>query len=347
MAAAYKLVTTAFNRAWSEAAQKTQRMNAVVSAAFSGGEVSSGVSRGGPVGGADDPDLVDTSKTGADHANLARAVEFVSGKASEILERDLADVLARFQQRFLSPGPELAAAQAWLNKVLRPGAGTGVNANVEAGIWNRASARVAQGADLALCDGLLVTMGAGVPVAVQKLRAQHTVLRQQEGLARQRTEAAVQANQIEVENTKFAVEQVIKAQKLALDAARDYIGALIGFKMFGMQLGETLITNKFALIDAAMAAASARIALEEQKVRVLIAEAEADTTVQANRNDSLMTIAQAQVQMLLSEAQSLATQASAMLNSFQASAGTQAGRSEGVSYNYQGDVDADVSPRVL
>lgn len=220
------------------------------------------------------------------------------------------------------PDPDFyREALKWCNKAIVQG-GTGIRPSVEAALWERNRARITNEFTSADAQAEREWAARGFPLppgalAGQKAQIRVAAARELAGSSR---EIAIEAFKVEVENTRFAVEQLLNWRKAALDAAGKYIAALAGAPETAMKLATGLANIKGDLARALTALYQAEVAALEPRVRMAITDAELQQRASEANMKAQVDMIQAKLQGALGAAQMLATQAAAGLNAINAQA---------------------------
>jgi hypothetical protein len=145
----------------------------------------------------------------------------------QIIE-DLANRYAAYVLEYFPMDPALMqSVESWLVAAIRDG-GSGINAAVEAQIWQRDRDRITTEANSAADTAVAGWAARGFPMppgaavgAVQDIR-----VKQSTAIAAVSREAAIKAFEAEIENVRFAITTAVDYRTKALSAAGDYIRAM-------------------------------------------------------------------------------------------------------------------------
>lgn len=117
-----------------------------------------------------------------------------------------------------------SAAEGWINTQLAAG-GSGINAAVEALIFERGRSRILAGAVRATDEVAGIWSAKRFPIPPGALQHQTLQIQQkaQDELGKMSTDAAIESFRAELEMTKIAIASAKEARQLALSSANDYI----------------------------------------------------------------------------------------------------------------------------
>ena len=153
----------------------------------------------------------------------------------------------------------LSAAETKLQSLLSAG-GSGVNAGVEAQIWQRDRDRILTEMNRAVDEAAAVWAGRRFPLPPGALQHQTLQLQQkaQDELAKSSREIAIKTYEVEIDMLKFAISEAIKLQQVAINAAGDYIKAIASSQQtsYQMAMGKSQAQN--GLISAVASFLTAR-----------------------------------------------------------------------------------------
>lgn len=245
-------------------------------------------------------------------------------KYSQIIT-DLSDQFEQFfDDYFPANDAAMAAAQSWLTRALTTG-GTGLSSSVEAQIVARDRARVQRDAQRA-SEAVMETFAArGFPLPPGAAVHAVTVANQQaaELSAQSSRDIAIKQMELEIENVRFAVQQVINERVSSIQAAGDYIRTLAIGPEIAARLATSSADAQARLISAATGYYSARIRVEE--LRYDVAKTNAGNTLDAGKTNvgAFMERVRNNTNAVVSVAASLGSQSGAALNAVHASAGVQ------------------------
>lgn len=157
--------------------------------------------------------------------NSTLTFEAQRDKIIQLLSDELAGYFAKYYPLAADAFDE---ATNWLVNSITVG-GTGINPTVEDQIWQR-------GRDRVIADGLraesqtqneFAMRGFSLPPGAMAARLQQVRFEQLSKTQEQSRDVAIKQADIEVENLRFAVEQAIRSRVAAMQAAADYIRALM------------------------------------------------------------------------------------------------------------------------
>lgn len=251
----------------------------------------------------------------------------------------LADQFANFiDQYFPNECGYLQAAQRWICDTIQNG-GTGINPIVEQQIWARDRSRVladARSQEAELIDGFAarrypIPPGAAVG-AVMKLRAEAAGK-----IAQASRDVAIKQAEIEIENTKFAVEKAIDLYSSAMGAAGDYIKSLVSSSGNMSQLLPSVTDSQSRLIGAAADYYRARIQVEDLRLKAAMPNGEWRQQANVKNVDNEMQAMRNRVDAAIEAAKAMAQQASAALNAMHASASMSDSVGTSHSWSYEGN----------
>lgn len=232
---------------------------------------------------------------------------------------------ADFLDKYL-PNPEFYDnALAWCNRAVMQG-GTGVNANVEAQIWERHRSRIMGEAGAAEREAQtqIAARGFSLPPGALVGRVQQIRLDTQGKLAEQARDIAIKSFETEIENVRFAVEQILSQRAVALNAANDYIKALAMGPEMGIKLATGLAGLKSDLARNLVALYQAESAAMEPRIRLAITDAELRQQANVKNMEAVLATIEERVKAALGAAQMAGSMAAAGLNAINASVGVSA-----------------------
>lgn len=233
---------------------------------------------------------------------------------------DLSDKYAAFLVDFFPVDDALmAGVQGWLQQVLGSG-GTGVNAAVEAQIWQRARDRIGTEAASASEESMAVWSSRGFPLppgaAVASLQAiARDRAAQMAGVSR---DAAIEAFNREVENARFAVQNAISFRSQSVQAAGDYIRAMALGPQLATQLATTAADAQARLISSVGGYLNARVNVAELAQRRNLAVADQRFQANVREIETFKGMVGIRTDATVGAANSLGQQAAAALNALNA-----------------------------
>lgn len=210
-------------------------------------------------------------------------------------------------------------AVAWLVRAITQG-GTGLAPAIEAQIWQR-------GRDRILSDGLraetqameaFAARGLSQPAgalagALQEIR--RDTLAKNSEFSR---DVAIKAAEIELENVKFAVEQALKLRLSAIQAAVDYIKALMSAPEIAMRYATALPNLQANLINAAGSFYRARLERDDLAMRAAISNQDLAVKWFGIINDATVRSTDARVHAAVGAAQAAGNTAAGAMGSINA-----------------------------
>lgn len=235
---------------------------------------------------------------------------------------DLSNKFAGFLTEFFPLDTSLmTSVEAWLRRAVEDG-GTGVNAAVEAQIWQRDRDRITAEAASASDEAVASWAARGYPMppgaalaTVQDIQRKRVA-----EINAQSREVALNMFKVEIENVRFAVKTAIDYRTSAIAAAGDYIKAMALAPQLATQLATASSDAQARLISAASTFYNARINVAQlaQQKNLTITEYNLRAAMQTSQNS--VNYSQLRANTALGVAQSLGQQASAALNSVNATA---------------------------
>ncbi len=161
------------------------------------------------------------------------------------------------------------AGMDWLINTITNG-GTGINPAVEHQIWQRGRDRVIAEGDRADSQTLIQfsQRGYALPSGVMVKQLQANRFEQLARLQEQSRDVAIKQAELEIENLRFAVQQVIDARLRALAVAADYIRAITGGFESAVRISNLEAQAKAALMAATADLYRARLQRDEIAMRV-------------------------------------------------------------------------------
>ena len=292
------------------------------------------------------PDVLEppvTIPTDAQGASVAKFYEL-----SQAVINQLADLFSGYMTKYFPDDtPYLQEAQNWIVKALTVG-GTGLNANVEDQMWQRDRSRITRDSLKAEEEAIATWAARRYPLPPGAATYQVMGIRgaAADQIAESSRSLAIKQMEIEIDNTKFAVEQAIKLYSAAMNAAVDYVKALSVGPASGMQIIPSITDSQSKLIGAANQYYQSRIAVEELRMKAAQVGSEHDQAARAKNVDALLTLIKERVDAAIAAAQSMGTQAASALNSLHAAASGsyQGSASNSVQYQYSNETSGTVAP---
>ena len=180
------------------------------------------------------------------------------------------DKLATLVANYLSshfPNDAYDTGLSWINSAISGGV-TGIPSNVEAQIWNRGRDRVNIDNQRALNDTTAEFAARGMPLPPGALVAQLQALRL-DGLQKNADvsrDTAIKAVDVQIEFIKLAVQEAMKMRYQAMQAATDYIRALVSISGTALQSSHSMANIQADLINASANFFNARTRVAELQV---------------------------------------------------------------------------------
>lgn len=219
-----------------------------------------------------------------------------------------------FTQYFPLDTTIMSSINAWFDAALA--GGTGINATVEAQIWQRDRDRITQQALSASNEATASWAAKGFPLppgaavaAVAQINRDRDIK-----IGESSRDHAIKAWEMEYENVKFAIQQTIDFRVKAIAAAGDYIRTIALGPQIGSQLATAALNAQANLINAATGFYNARIRVQEAHND--IQKTQFQHTLQAGMKsaDLFMESVRTQASSAVAVANALGQQASAALN---------------------------------
>lgn len=234
----------------------------------------------------------------------------------------LVDAFAGYMTKYFPEPAYYKDALAWCGRAITAG-GTGIRAPIEQQLWERNRARIMSDYASAVDQAENEWANRRFPLPPGSLVGQLNSLRTNsfKELAASSRDIAVKSFEQEIENVRFAVDQLLNFRIAALDAANKYIGALTGATDTAVKLATGLASLKGEMARALTAMYQAEISALEPKVRMAITDAELAQKASEKNIDASLATLDAKVKSAMAAAQMLATQAAAGLNAIGARAG--------------------------
>lgn len=249
---------------------------------------------------------------------------YQSAKAE--LTTQVADSLTNFLTGFFPLGQEVNYARQWIENQLLNG-GSGINANVEAQIWDRDRSRILADADRVADEATALWASRGYPVPPGALTNQVLQINRdaQKAIAESSRAAAIKAFETDIENTRFAIQQAMEYRRTAMTTALQYVGLkVLESAKVGAQLGTSLIESEVNIARALTAMYQAQTAAAELPLKIQTTNAELSQRSKEANQKASVDMVKLRVDAFTAAAQQLSTQAAALLNGFHASVGVSA-----------------------
>lgn len=231
------------------------------------------------------------------------------------METLVASSFSGFLSTYLPISPSLQYALDWLGRAINVG-GSGINAAVEAALWQRDRGRILADSERAADEAMATWANRGFPLPPGALTNQVNQINLDAGrkLAESSRTAAIESFKAELENVRFAVKEAIDYRTAAINAAGDYIKTMMLGPQTAMQLATGLANLKNDLARTLVSFYTAQNTAAEIPVRLAIAQGELSARVgQANLEAEKGSV-DAKVRAGIAGAQMAASQASAGIN---------------------------------
>lgn len=257
---------------------------------------------------------IPTSATGVDGAlfdsTYQRIINDLSGKYAAFLT-----------EFFPINGGLMAGVEDWLTRAVTTG-GTGVNADVEAQIWQRDRDRITTDAASASDEAVAAWAARGFPLPPGAANAslQAIARKRTADIAAQGREVAINAFRVEIENVRFAVTTAVSYRSQAVQAAGDYIRAMALGPQLATQLATTATDAQGRLISAATGYYRARIDVAQLAQQRNLAITDFNLRAATVSSQNAVNYSQLRANTAVGVAQSLGQQAAAALNAVNATA---------------------------
>lgn len=265
--------------------------------------------------------------------NSAELTALYQSTADEI-KALIGNGLTGFYTSYFPLGNELAAARAWVENAITNG-GTGLNANIEAQIWERDRSRVLREAARATDEIMASFAARGYPLPPGALIDQVSRIDQdaRDKTAQASRDVAIKQAEIELENIRFAIGKAIDMRTAAIQAAGDYIRTLALGPQLGVQMATAVIDAKSKMAGALTSFYQAKISALELPLKAEIAEKTSNVEIRKANLAALTGSISARVATVEAAARAAGTQAAAALNSINASTGFTGGGGTSLSYS--------------
>lgn len=247
--------------------------------------------------------------------------EIVFNTQRQILTTQIENGFAEFIAEYFPNPVYYEDALDWCHRAFTEG-GTGINADVEQQLWERARGRILSDSARATDEALSTWAGRRFPLPPGALTGQVNQINLDAGrkLAEQSRDIAIKSFEQEIENVRFAVKEVIDQRKVALDAAGEYIKTLMLAPQTAMQLATGLANIKSDFARNLVALYSAEAAALEPRVRLAITDAQLRMQASSENMRAQSASRDAKVQAATTGAQMVASMASAGINAINAQA---------------------------
>lgn len=231
------------------------------------------------------------------------------------LEATVGTKLDSFMADYFPSTAGYDAAMNWLNEAIANG-GTGIRPAVEQQLWERGRARILGDSERAEGEAMATWANRGFPIPPGALTSQVNQIRLDAGrkLAEQSRDITVKSFDAELENTRFAVAQVLDLRFKAISAAGDYIKTIMLGPQLASQLALSQVDAKVRIATALTSLYGAEVSAQEPRVRMILGQADIKTRIgEANLRASSGAL-EARVRAAMEYAQMLGNQAAAGLN---------------------------------
>lgn len=230
----------------------------------------------------------------------------------DLLSNKLADF---FREYYPLTNDAYDDAVAWLVDTITNG-GTGLNATIEAQIWQRARDRViTEGRRL---NNQIVTgyaaKGHSLPQGSMLRKIEDARSDGYRNLSTASTDIAIKQVEIEIETIKFAITKAMEMRQIAIGAAVDYIRALASLAPDAARIAELTSDAKAKMMAATADMYRARMSRDELVLRSKITELATATEIYRHKGDMSIRSDTVDVQAVASAAEVYGRTASAALS---------------------------------
>lgn len=210
-------------------------------------------------------------------------------------------------------------AMEWVCQTIANG-GSGIPPGIENQIWERDRARILADADRAQEESTDTWAAKGYPLPPgAAVHSRLTIARAaQDKIAQSSRDAAIKHIDIIVENLRFAVQQGIQLRIASLNAAAQYIEAIMRGPALAAQMATSQVNAQAGLISAASSFYNARINVAQLEAHVREFNASQVNQFSLAVVNSAPGLAQARAQAALGAATAAGNQAAAALSSINA-----------------------------
>ena len=231
------------------------------------------------------------------------------------LEATIGSSLTGFLSSYFPNTAGYDAAVAWLNNAIANG-GTGIRSAVEQQLWERGRARILSDSQRTEDEAMATWANRRFPVPPGALVGQINVIRLDAGrkLAEQGRDIAIKSFDAELENTKFAVTQVLDLRFKAVAAAGDYIKTIMLGPQVASQLAMSQIDAKVRIASALTSLYGAEVSAQEPNVRMMLGRADIQARIGTANLQAQSSALEARVRAAMAYAEMLGNQAAAGLN---------------------------------
>ena len=220
-----------------------------------------------------------------------------------------------FISQYFPPPHCHEAALRWCCRAINEG-GTGIRASVERQMWERDRARIGREFERQQQAAAAEWAAKGYPMPPGALAAQVAQMRVEAAreLSASSREIAIKSFETEIENIRFAVQQLLDWRKAALDAAIRYISALAASADAAAKVATAVSQMKHNLANALVQLYAAEVHASEVEARAAMHHAELTQRNEKIKADVFSAMVDARVKVAMANAQMLGTQAAAGLN---------------------------------
>lgn len=235
--------------------------------------------------------------------------------------------------------PYLEKAQLWCCRTLSGNNPTGIDAQIEAMIWDRERDRILAENGRAKEDVIREYSARGYPMPPGAMYEAVLMIERKnmEEIGKANRDTAIEMAKIEIENVKFAVEQAIKLYTGATQAAGEYIKALAMGPQIGMEVIPSVTDSQSKLIEAANSYYQSRIQIAEMIQKNWQFNAEMNNKAKSETKQNVLSIVKNNAEVYMNRAKAAATLAAAGANALSANASVALSNGNSVSYSYSND----------
>lgn len=200
--------------------------------------------------------------------------------------------------------------------------GTGINAGVEAQIWQRDRDRISAEAATATDEAVAIWASKGFALPPGAANASIAAIQRKRAadVAAVSRDAAIKAFEAELENVKFAITTAIDYRTKVLNAAGDYIRALAVAPNIASDMSTQSADAQARLISAAASYYNARISAAELAQKNDMFDLDQEMRAAIASQDGAIKMVENRVRAAVSVMESLGHQAAAALNGLNATA---------------------------
>lgn len=252
----------------------------------------------------------------------------------------LVDIFRNYMNEFLpNECPYLEKAQLWCCRTLSGQNPTGIDAQIEAQIWNRERDRILAENGRAKEDIIREYSARGYPMPPGAMyEAVLSIERKNmEEIGKSSRDIAIEMAKIEIENMKFAVEKAIELYVGATQAAGEYIKALAMGPQIGMEVIPSVTDSQSKLIEAANSYYQSRIRVAEMIQKNWQFNAEMNNKSKSETMQNALAVGKSNAEVYMNRAKVAATLAAAGANALSANASVALNHSNSTNYSYSND----------